>query len=64
MKVSIYFDIYTWSTPENIHPTTKPSESKLNGATRYRVDVDIPDPAKPDEIISGKIDEVIDPHHV
>ena len=58
MKLSIYFDVEPWMTePECIFPTMTP-QTKSAAATRYRVDVEIPDPAKPDTIISGEAVEV------
>lgn len=58
MKVAIYFDVFTWTTKESdIFPTLNPV-GKLPGATRYKVVVEIPDPANPDfeiEAIPEKI---------
>ena len=53
MNVSIYLDVYPWTRKaEDIFVTTAPRKhGELN--KRYRVDVEIPDPAEPDEIIKG-----------
>ena len=54
MKVKIYFDVFSWTTDStSVFPTTTPGH-KADGATRYRVDVEIPDPAKPDKVVMGK----------
>lgn len=56
MKVSIYFDVYPWtSSPEEIFPFTKAQSVKLDDSvTRYRVDVEIPDPGQPDAVIHAE----------
>lgn len=56
MKVSIYFDVYPWtSSTEEIFPFTKAQSVKLDDSvTRYRVDVEIPDPARPDAVIQAE----------
>lgn len=51
MKLSFYFDIYPWTKPnETIYASTS-YEHKHSNVKRYRIDVEIPDPAEPDEII-------------
>lgn len=56
MKLSIYFDVYSWTTQDNIWfqsiPADKPSNCK-----RYRVDVEIPDPKQPDVIMEAEAQE-------
>lgn len=53
MKLSFYFDVFSFTTPDAIYPTLRPSE-RSPGSKRYRVDVEIPDPGAPDVIIEGK----------
>lgn len=55
MKVSIYFDVYPWtSSPEEIFPFMKVQSVKLDDSvTRYRVDVEIPDPRQSDVVIQA-----------
>lgn len=54
MRISIYFDVYSFTRkPEEIYPTTTPGE-KPSSAIRYRVDTEIPDPAAPDKFIQAE----------
>ncbi len=58
MKIEFYFDVYPWTTGKgDIVAFTSPVEKEPN-ATRYKVEVDIPDPTKPDAIIEGNAVEV------
>lgn len=56
MQLSIYLDVQGYETkPEDFFPFTTPrSLSAIPGVVRYRIDVEIPDPAKPDKIIKAK----------
>lgn len=54
MKVRIYLDVFPWSNkPENMWANTVPTE-KPDGAKRYAVDVEIPDPAGPDAVVEAE----------
>ena len=57
MKVIVYFDVFPWTKATDIFPTIKPCD-KLPGATRYKIVVEIPDPAKPDHEIKAIPEEV------
>ena len=60
MKLSFYFDIYPWSKPtDNFYASTM-KDTKPNSAKRYRVDVEVDDPAQPDEIVNAQPIEVIE----
>jgi len=55
MKISLYFDIYPWTTSENVAVFSRsyvPERNKL--AKRYQVNVEVPDPAEPDEVLEAK----------
>lgn len=58
MNITIYFDVYPWNKvgTDIIGATTTPSK-KDKDATRYRVDVTIPDPAKPDKVLTGQAEQ-------
>lgn len=43
MKVSFYFDTYAHQQLKHIFPTQNPG-TKIKGATRYKVTVEVPDP--------------------
>ncbi len=60
MRVSIYFDVAPWMTsPQQIFPAcSQPMMKKPDDVTRYRIDVDIPDPALVDKIIKTEAVEV------
>ena len=53
MKFKIYFDVWPWSKPKDLFFSAAPAHSKPDGATRYAVEVEIPDQAKPDVVIQG-----------
>jgi len=54
MKFSIYFDIDPWMTDANsVYPCLSPATTKRINSTRYRIDVEIPDPHKPDVVLEG-----------
>lgn len=57
MILNIYFDVYPWTTQENIYfqniPADKPSNAK-----RYRVDIEIADPKDPDEVFEAEAKEI------
>jgi len=57
MKVTFYFDVFSWSKPGNVFASVDPSP-KAEGCRRYRVDVEVPDPGDPDVVIEGKADVV------
>lgn len=63
MKLSVYFDVFPWTTQENIYFQNIPADKPMNG-TRYRVDVEIPDPKNPDVIIEGEANEASDDPHL
>lgn len=59
MKVKIYFDVYPWTTGgQDIYFALIPSSTKSADATRYLVEVEIPDPAKPDVKIIAEAKEI------
>lgn len=58
MKLSFYIDIYPWTKLNDAIYASTLVERKQASATRYRVDIEIPDPAKPDKIISAQPIEV------
>lgn len=54
MKLSLYLDIEPWMLSNNNWIFTayqQPFQEKPLGATRYRLDLEISDPAKPDVVI-------------
>jgi hypothetical protein len=53
VKISFYFDVWPWTRAADIIAWSAPN-SKLEGATRYRVDVEIPDPESPDVVLQGE----------
>ena len=58
MKLSFYFDVYGYeSEGMDILASTKPT-TKMDSATRYRMDVEIPDPRKPDHVVKAEAVEV------
>lgn len=62
MKVTIYFDVYPWtneSSPNTIWPTCDPTIPKDVDVTRYKIQVEIPDPKKPDVVIDAVAEEVV-----
>ena len=54
MKIKVYADVHPWTTPENLFVTCLPS-AKPDGAIRYEIDIEIPDPKQPDVILEGKV---------
>lgn len=61
MKLRLYVDVYPWTRPEEyVVASTRPCE-KILGTTRYAIDVEIPDPRKPDVIVTGAAVEVAEP---
>lgn len=58
MQLSFYFDIYPWTKAGDVIYASTIKEAKSTQSKRYRVDVEIPDPAQPDEIISAQPIEV------
>lgn len=54
MKLSLYFDIYPWTKSTDVIYTSSIKDAKSHGAKRYRVDIEIDDPAQPDKIISAQ----------
>ena len=59
MKVRIYLDVYLWSTDaDSMWVTTKPNSLPSAGTKRYAIDVEIPDPAQPHEILSAEAVEM------
>lgn len=58
MKVRIYLDVPSYATKsEDCNAHTYISD-KLSGNTRYAIDVEIPDPAKPDVEMMAEATEV------
>jgi len=53
MKIVFYFDVQPYTKPENIFVSISPYE-KMPGAKRYKVELEIPDPAMPDETIQAE----------
>jgi len=54
MKLSIYMDVEPWmKEPGHIYTFTDIGRTKSSNATRYRIDIDIPDPMKPDVVIEA-----------
>lgn len=58
MKIEFYFDVYPWTKPESIYPMVQNPSEKPRGAKRYKIEVEISDPAQPDEIITSQAIEV------
>ena len=51
MNLSFYFDIYPWTKENDTIYASTLKEAKPSNSIRYRIDVLVPDPAKPDVII-------------
>lgn len=58
MKLSFYFDVYPWTKSSDVIYTSTLVERKQASATRYRIDIEIDDPAQPDKIVKAKPIEV------
>ena len=58
MKISLYFDVWPGIKPELVYASGTPGVVGV-GTTRYRVDVEIPDPFRPELVIKGEAEEVI-----
>ncbi len=61
MKIEIYFDVYPWmSQGKDILPYSNPTymSQKDKSATRYKVEVEIPDPYQVDIEIKQYATEV------
>jgi len=54
MKVSLWVDVWAWSEPNSLEFTKVPRMPKPWRATRYRVDVEIPESRGEDEVIEAK----------
>ncbi len=55
MKVQFYFDVYPWTQPEQIYAfIVATATAKCDGAIRYKVEVDIPNPIRADETIQAE----------
>lgn len=52
MKLSFYFDVYPWTKEYEVIYASTSIGNKLSDATRYRIDVEIKDPADPNEVIN------------
>ena len=54
MKLSIYLDTYQWSRElKDFSVSLIPYKKSDIQAKRYRIDVEIPDPAEPDAVINA-----------
>lgn len=59
MTFTYYIDVYPWNTPASQpYIVSPPSSEKPRGATRYRIDVTVPDPAQPDAVADVAVTEV------
>jgi hypothetical protein len=59
MKLFVYFDVFQWSSetnPPRVFTNLNPN-LKADNAVRYKVEIEIPDPMKPDAILKGKVTE-------
>ena len=59
MKIRLYMDLYPGQDINHIHANTQCYAVCPKGSTRYAIDVDIPDPGKPDVFVdAGKAVEI------
>ena len=42
MKVRFFFDVFPWTKPSDVFPTTTPTHT-LDGSTRYAIEVEVPE---------------------
>lgn len=52
MTIIAYFDVYPGIKPEQVCINTTPLREKFTGNTRYKVEIHIEDPAKPDREVA------------
>ena len=55
MKISLYLDVGLGFTPEYAHADYRPTGIKEPGVVRYRLDFEIADPAKVDQVVKPAV---------
>jgi hypothetical protein len=61
MKLSIYFDVYPWTKPEDIWPMARNTASTMTlspGGKRYKVEVEVPDPIEAESVEPVSVQDV------
>jgi len=59
MKLSIYLDVEPWMNEQgHFYPFTDLGRVKAKTATRYRFDVEIPDPMQPDVVLEPEVKKI------
>jgi len=60
MDVTLYFDIYPWTKPGDAISASSQPGGKTASATRYKIATTVPDPEKPDVVLTDAVAEEVE----
>lgn len=52
MKVTFYFDWFPGMNLDYAQANVRPFDSRVEGGKRFKFEVELPDPYKPDEVVA------------
>jgi hypothetical protein len=59
MEVVLYFDVYPWTKPGDAITASSQPGGKTASATRYKITTTVPDPERPDAVLTDAMSEEV-----